>query len=75
MPLSLPVISGKQVCRALGALGFAAVRQKGSHVIMRRGLSVCVVPDHREVKTGTLAGILKQAGVFGEEFLSALGKP
>ena len=28
---------------------------------MRRGSSGCVVPNHREVKTGTLSGLLKQA--------------
>lgn len=39
---------------------------------MRRGPSVCVVPDHRELKTGTLFGVLKQADVSREEFLSAL---
>ena len=39
--------------------------------MMRRGFSRCVVPDHREVKAGTLLGILKQAGVSRDEFLSA----
>ena len=39
---------------------------------MRRGASGCVVPDHREIKMGTLAGILKQVGVSHEEFLTAL---
>jgi predicted RNA binding protein YcfA (HicA-like mRNA interferase family) len=48
------------------------VRQKGSHVILRKNMNGCVVPNHREIKTGTLAGILKQAGVSVEEFISAL---
>ena len=39
---------------------------------MRRGSSVCVVPDHREIKTGTLSGVLKLAGVSCDEFPSAL---
>jgi hypothetical protein len=39
---------------------------------MRRGVAGCVVPNHRAVKTGTLAGVLKQAGVTPAEFLSAL---
>ena len=47
-------------------------RQRGSHVVMRRGPSVSVVPDHRELKTGTLFGVLKQAGGFRQEFPSAL---
>lgn len=48
------------------------VRQKGNHVMLRRGSAGCVVPQHRELKVGTLSGILKQAGVTADEFLSAL---
>jgi len=68
----LPHVSGKEAVRALERLGFAQVRQKGSHVVMRRGPSGCVVPIHREIKVGTLGGILKQAGVSSEEFIGAL---
>ena len=39
---------------------------------MRRGSAGCVVPNHREIKTGTLSGVLKQAGDSREEFYSAL---
>ena len=39
---------------------------------MRRGSAGCVVPNHRELKTGTLSGVLKQAGVSRKEFNSAL---
>jgi len=62
----LPRVSGAQVVRALERLGFAVARQRGSHIVMRRGSS------HRELKTGTLAGVLKQAGVSAEEFTNAL---
>jgi len=68
----LPRVSGAEVVRALQRLGFAVARQRGSHIVMRRGSSGCVVPDHRELKTGTLAGVLKQAGVSVEEFINAL---
>jgi predicted RNA binding protein YcfA (HicA-like mRNA interferase family) len=68
----LPRVSGAQVVRALERLGFAVARQRGSHIVMRRGSSGCVVPNHRELKTGTLAGVLKQAGVSAEEFINAL---
>jgi predicted RNA binding protein YcfA (HicA-like mRNA interferase family) len=68
----LPRVSGAQVVRALERLGFAVARQRGSHIVMRRGSSGCVVPNHRELKTGTLAGVLKQAGVSAEEFTNAL---
>ncbi len=72
MSPSLPPVSGSRAIRALERLGFTVRRQRGSHVIMRRGASGCVVPDHREIKMGTLAGVLKQAGVSREEFLTAL---
>ena len=39
---------------------------------MRRGNAGCVVPLHSEVKVGTLAGVLRQAGVSGDEFSGAL---
>lgn len=53
-------------------LGFEEARQRGSHVVMKRGESGCAVPMHGEIKTGTLSGILKQAGVSTEEFIKAL---
>jgi predicted RNA binding protein YcfA (HicA-like mRNA interferase family) len=56
----------------LERLGFAQLRQRGSHVVMRRGASGTVVPLHREVKSGTLAGILRQAGVTQDEFMGML---
>ena len=68
----LPRISGAEAVRALQRLGFEVMRQKGSHIVMRRGASGCVVPNHREIKVGTLAGALRQAGVSVEEFISAL---
>jgi predicted RNA binding protein YcfA (HicA-like mRNA interferase family) len=68
----LPILSGSDVVRALQRLGFEVVRQRGSHIVMRRGSSGCVVPNHRELKVGTLSGILKQAGVLHEELNEAL---
>lgn len=68
----LPVVSGPEVIRALERLGFRVVRQRGSHVMMRRGVNACVVPFHREVKRGTLRGLLRQAEIDAEEFIDAL---
>jgi hypothetical protein len=39
---------------------------------MRRGDNGCVVPLHAELKVGTLAGVLRQAGVSVEEFIDSL---
>lgn len=58
--------------RALERLGFVKIRQSGSHVIMRKGPRGCVVPMHSELKVGTLAGVLRQAEVSAEEFISLL---
>lgn len=68
----LPIVSGAEVVRALQCLGFVVVRQRGSHIVMRRGSSGCVVPNHDELKAGTLSGILKQAGISADEFIEAL---
>lgn len=69
---SLPVISGSETIRALQRLGFVVIRQRGSHIVLRKGSQGCVVPNHREIKVGTLAGLLKQAGVSIDDFIYAL---
>jgi predicted RNA binding protein YcfA (HicA-like mRNA interferase family) len=72
----MPRISSKEAIRALERLGFEQVRQTGSHVVMKKeaeeGEIGCVVPLHRELKIGTLSGILKQAQISIEEFIDSL---
>jgi predicted RNA binding protein YcfA (HicA-like mRNA interferase family) len=68
----LPRVSGAEAQRALERLGFQKVRQSGSHVVMKRESKGCVLPMHSELKTGTLAGVLRQAEVSAEEFILAL---
>lgn len=69
-------LSSTEVVKALSKLGFEARRRKGSHVIMiketTKGKVGCTVPMHKEVKRGTLKGILNQAKVSEGEFLEAL---
>ncbi|HEX6018770.1 MAG TPA: type II toxin-antitoxin system HicA family toxin [Burkholderiaceae bacterium] len=65
-------MSGAEAQRALERLGFLKVRQSGSHVVMRRESKGCVLPMHDELKTGTLAGVLRQADLSAEEFILAL---
>ncbi|GDX85469.1 hypothetical protein LBMAG43_15110 [Methylococcaceae bacterium] len=69
---NFPIISGFEAVRALQKLGFIVIRQKGSYIILRKGSQGCVVPNHREIKMGTLAGLLKQAGVSADEFIAVL---
>jgi predicted RNA binding protein YcfA (HicA-like mRNA interferase family) len=72
----LPSVSGQEVIRALSRLGFRVVRQRGSHVILRKdtdsGAVGCAVPAHRELAPGTLRGILKLAGVSLEDLMKHL---
>jgi predicted RNA binding protein YcfA (HicA-like mRNA interferase family) len=72
----LPRVSGAEVIRALERLGFLQVRQRGSHVVLKRTgpdrVAGCVVPLHPELALGTLRGILKQAGVRAEELIAQL---
>ena len=65
-------LSGAQIVRALERLGFVVARQSGSHIVMRRNAQGCVVPNHKEVKVGTVNGVLRQAGVTAEEFNSVI---
>ena len=67
----LPRISGEQAIGVLEGLGFHRVRQRGSHVVLRRGDAGCVVPIHKELAVGTLRSALRQAGVTPEEFVRA----
>lgn len=72
----LPRVSGAEAIRALERLGFSQVRQRGSHVVLKRvgvkRVAGCVVPLHAELATGTLRGILKQAGLTPDEFAAQL---
>ncbi len=72
----LPTLSGERVVRALKRAGFVELRQKGSHVSLekRSGENVfrTVVPMHNSLAKGTLADILKQAGLTVDEFRELL---
>jgi predicted RNA binding protein YcfA (HicA-like mRNA interferase family) len=63
----LRVLSGREVCIIMAEHGFEEVRRKGSHVIMQKkdgGTTITVpVPDHTELRTGTLLGIIRQSGL------------
>jgi predicted RNA binding protein YcfA (HicA-like mRNA interferase family) len=68
----LPRLNSREAIRALERLGFVQVRQRGSHVVLQRARHTCVVPTGRDLRLGTLAGILEQAGVSAEELIAAL---
>ena len=61
----LPVLSGREAREILAKNGFAEGQRRGSHVIMQRpalGATITVpVPDHKELRTGTLMSIIRQS--------------
>lgn len=68
----LPVLSGQEVRRILEAHGFLQVRQRGSHMVMQKpgdgGTTTIPVPDHPELRIGTLRSIVRQSGLAVETF-------
>jgi predicted RNA binding protein YcfA (HicA-like mRNA interferase family) len=75
MPV-LPLISGQECAAALAKIGFVLVRQRGSHMALRRDTPpparTVIVPDHDELDRGTLRSIIRQAGLTVQEFLDLL---
>ena len=70
----LPSVSGRACVRALERAGFRKKHQKGSHIVMRRDIPFAqtVVPDHKELKPGTLRQIISQAGLSVARFVELL---
>ena len=70
----LPSVSGRECIGAPVKVGFEVVRQKGSHIILRRNdpYAQIAVPDHRELDRGTLRGILRHASLDFDEFVDLL---
>lgn len=70
----LKILSGKQVCKILSDSGFYEVRQKGSHIIMQKKSDISTitipVPNHSELKIGTLQSIIRQSRLSKEIFES-----
>jgi predicted RNA binding protein YcfA (HicA-like mRNA interferase family) len=68
------VLSGKAVCKILARHGFLEVRRRGSHVIMQLKADETTVtvpvPDHPELRTGTLQAIIRQSGIPRTDFES-----
>lgn len=69
----LKILSGKECIKILcSKFGFKKVRQKGSHVVLHKetseGAVGTVVPNHQELKIGTLKGVLELAKVKEEDF-------
>jgi len=69
----LPILSGKDVVKALSKLGYTINDQKGSHIHLRHpARRPLTVPNHPEIARGTLRIIIKDADLTVENFLELL---
>jgi predicted RNA binding protein YcfA (HicA-like mRNA interferase family) len=72
-------LSGEDLAKALGSVGYEVTRQTGSHIRLttrRRGQHHITVPRHDAVRVGTLAAILadvaEHLGVGRDELMNDL---
>lgn len=68
----LKILSGGEVCAILARHGFIEVRRRGSHILMQKkdsGKTTTVpVPNHKEIRIGTLQSIIRQSEIARFEF-------
>lgn len=70
-------VSAGRLIRTLEGLGYAVIRQKGSHVRLRHEgppVHTVTVPLHNPLKTGTLHGILTEVALMRSTTVDALGE-
>ena len=67
----LPVLSAREIIKALKHADFRIVRQSGSHIHLWNDESrtLVTVPNHPELAKGTLNSIIKQSKMDRDEFL------
>jgi predicted RNA binding protein YcfA (HicA-like mRNA interferase family) len=76
----LPQVSGIQLVRLLQSLGYGVIRQKGSHICLKKvtviGEHAITVPAHKVIAKGTLADIIGKVSLWNniskEEFIKRL---
>lgn len=68
----LPVLSWREVVRALEKGGFVFDRQRGSHMVYYhpRTNHTVIVPRHSEIREGTLREIVRETGLTRQEFIN-----
>ena len=64
----LPQVSGPQVIKLLESLGYTRIRQRGSHVALRKvtplGEHNITIPAHKVLAKGTLNDILTRVSLW-----------
>lgn len=68
----LKILSDKDVCKILKLNDFVEIRQKGSHIIMQKRFAdttiTLPIPNHSELKIGTLQSIIRQSKLSKDIF-------
>jgi predicted RNA binding protein YcfA (HicA-like mRNA interferase family) len=71
--MKLPAdVSGSELAKVAISLGFEIRRQKGSHLILKKGEKLLVIPQHKSLKKGTLLQILRVLEISKEELANML---
>ncbi|MDG6907416.1 MAG: type II toxin-antitoxin system HicA family toxin [Nitrososphaerota archaeon] len=71
----LPLLSAKEVIKALTKVGYEFDHQRGSHIVLRRREPPhrrIAVPNFKELPRGTLRAIINEAGLTPEQLLKLL---
>jgi predicted RNA binding protein YcfA (HicA-like mRNA interferase family) len=71
----LPIVSGRDLVKALAKIGYLSDHQTGSHIILRHHLPPhrrLTIPNHKEIAKGTLRNILREAGLTLDELTALL---
>jgi predicted RNA binding protein YcfA (HicA-like mRNA interferase family) len=70
----LPRLSGRECITALQKAGYIIIRQHGSHIVLKKSdpFTQLVVPDHKELDTGTLRSIIRQSGLSVDAFIALI---
>jgi len=65
-------LSGRDVRAILVRKGFSEVRRRGSHIVMQKAVPdstiTVIVPDHKVIRAGTLASIIRQSQLPRQAF-------
>lgn len=70
----LPRVSAKDLVRVFKKIGFKIIAQKGSHIKMQDiNNRIVIIPNHKEIKLGTLKnGIMSPVDMSVEQLIKLL---
>lgn len=73
--VKLPAISGKDLIKALGKIGYSPIRQSGSHVQLAcKNKKSVTVPLHQSIGKGLLRRIMRDVELSLKDLLNLLDR-